>query len=263
MADKPDISSALHFSYFDGKETIIGFNTSSTKLDASFHFENESPAHAYQLLPFSLANRLTTNGEYLDFINDDGYLRPELWLADGWSQLESNKWYSPLYWVKKGYDWYEFTLHGLQTLNSDEPVCHLSYYEADAFARWKKCRLPSEYELEYALEFQAAKGGNFCESGLLHPQNYKNDRDSMNGMVLSQLHGNCWEWTRSTYMPYPGFKETEGGLSDINGKFMCNQMVLKGGSCLSAEEHIRPSYRKYLYPHQRWQMTGLRLAKDI
>ena len=261
IADKSEVSSALYFSYFEGGEIYIGSKAPTKNLKNDFYFENETPAHPYLLLPFSLANRLTTNGEYLEFIDDGGYLRPELWLADGWSHLESNQWYSPLYWVKKGYDWYEFTLHGLQILNDDEPVCHLSYYEADAFARWKKCRLPSEYELEYALEFQALKKGNYVESGLLHPQNHKKDNESKNGLTLSQLHGNCWEWTRSSHTPYPGFKESDGAVIEINGKFMCNQMVLKGGSCLSAEEHIRPSYRHFLYPHQRWQMTGLRLAK--
>jgi len=215
-----------------------------------FSFDNETPRHQVLLRDHQLASRLVTNGEYLQFIQSDGYQRPELWLADGWYLINREIWRHPLYWELKDEEWWQFTLGGMQRLNFEEPVCHLSFYEADAFARWAGARLPMESELECMLEEQPVQG-NFLDFQILHPQ--PGD---------GQWYGDLWEWTSSAYSAYPGFRPLAGSMGEYNGKFMCNQMVLRGGCCVTPENHIRASYRNFYYPHDRWPFTGLRLAKD-
>ncbi|HTL48658.1 MAG TPA: ergothioneine biosynthesis protein EgtB [Verrucomicrobiae bacterium] len=222
-----------------------------------FGFDNEMPEHQAYVEPFSLASHLVTNAEYLGFIEDGGYDHAELWLSDGWETARREGWRAPLYWEAEGKsEWRVFTLAGMKKLNMDEPVCHLSCYEADAYARWAGCRLPTEAEWETAAR-TAAVGGNFRESGRLHPA------PSSGGPLArpAQLYGDVWEWTQSPYAPYPGFKPGPGALGEYNGKFMCNQIVLRGGSCVTPASHIRPTYRNFFYPHQRWQFSGLRLAR--
>ena len=227
---------------------------------ADFAFDNETPRHSVYLVGFELASRLITNREYAEFIADHGYQRPELWLSDAWAVLQQQQWQAPLYWQYSASDstWSVFTLNGLQPLNDDEPVVHLSYYEADAYARWAGARLPTEQEWEVAAtQVTSAENisGNFVESGYLHPT-----PTSQTG--LQQLFGDAWEWTQSAYSAYPGYRPPNGELAEYNGKFMCNQIVLRGGSCLTPAAHIRASYRNFFFPDARWQMTGLRLAKD-
>lgn len=221
-----------------------------------FGYDNEFPVHKKYIEPFSLASRLVTNGEYMEFINNGGYSKPELWLSDGWNTVSSNNWEAPLYWIIKGNNWNQFTLGGLKKIEMNQPVCHLSFYEAEAFSRWAGCRLPSEFEWEIASQNQKIEG-NFVDSGNFHPTAIK----SINGK-LSQMYGDVWEWTRSPYSPYPGYNPPPGALGEYNGKFMCNQMVLRGGSCATSKSHIRNSYRNFFPPDSRWQFMGLRLAKD-
>ncbi len=218
----------------------------------SFCFDNEQPQHQVMLNDFYLANRLVTNGEYLVFIEDGGYRRPELWLADGWSHAQKNQWNSPCYWLQQEKQWFEFTLHGLQSLDLNRPVVHVSAYEADAYARWAKARLATEFELETAANQQTIKG-QFVESKEYHPKMAIDDK---------QIFGTAWEWTSSAYGPYPNFQADKGAIGEYNGKFMCNQLVLRGGSCVTAKNHIRPSYRNFFYPQDRWQFSGIRLARS-
>jgi ergothioneine biosynthesis protein EgtB len=219
--------------------------------DDSFAFDNERPKHKVWLEPHKLSSRLMTNAEYLDFIEDKGYQRPELWLSDGWSHIKKNQWKSPLYWECQDGLWHEFTLYGLETLNPSAPVSHISYYEADAFARWLGKRLPLEAELETKL-LELPIQGHFSDSGIYHPQ-----------AGAGQNYGSLWEWTASPYVGYPGFKPLPGSMGEYNGKFMCNQWVLRGGSCVTPLDHIRPTYRNFFYPHDRWQFAGIRLAEDL
>ena len=218
-----------------------------------FCFDNETPLHEVLLRPYKLSRRFVTNSEYMDFINDGGYSNPALWLADGWTLIQTHGWHHPLYWSKDHNDWLQFTLGGMRELNPNEPVCHISYYEADAFARWSGNRLPLEAELEIMLDSEPISG-NFIEDDYLHPIP-AND----NG----QCYGDLWAWTASPYTPYPGFKPLAGTMGEYNGKFMSNQMVLRGGSCITSIDHIRPTYRNFFYPDERWAFTGIRLAKDI
>jgi ergothioneine biosynthesis protein EgtB len=220
----------------------------------AFCFDNEQPRHRVYVQSFAIAHRLITNGEYLEFIRDGGYGEPALWLADGWALVQSQCWRHPLYWSDSLDS--EFTLAGRRTIDATEPVCHLSYYEADAFARWAGARLPTEAEWEVASRASDLPG-NFVESGHLHPA------AAASGRQLQQMLGATWEWTSSAYAPYPGFRPGAGALGEYNGKFMANQYVLRGGSCATPTNHIRPSYRNFFYPHQRWQFTGLRLVKDL
>lgn len=221
-----------------------------------FGYDNEFPPHKTYIEPFSLSSRLVTNGEYIEFINDDGYSRAELWLSDGWNTVSTNNWKAPLYWIESGNGHEHFTLGGLKKIDPDQPVCHLSFYEAEAFSRWAGARLPTEFEWEIASEGLKLEG-NFVENGKFQPV-----QASGNNGALQQMYGDVWEWTRSPYSPYPGYNPPPGALGEYNGKFMCNQMVLRGGSCATSKSHIRKSYRNFFPPDSRWQFMGLRLAKD-
>jgi len=220
-----------------------------------FAFDNERPRHAVALAPFKLATRLVTNGELLAFIEDGGYERADLWLSDGWIAVQSRGWCAPLYWERRDGAWWQFTLAGMQPLAADEPVCHVSLYEADAYASWAGARLATEAEWEVAAAAQRVDG-NLLDSGRLHPQ----PAPRLEG--VQQLFGDAWEWTRSAYAPYPGYRPPAGALGEYNGKFMVNQLVLRGGSCATPASHIRPTYRNFFPPDSRWQFSGIRLAKD-
>jgi ergothioneine biosynthesis protein EgtB len=220
---------------------------------SSFAFDNEGPRHNVYLEHFRLASRLVTNGEYLDFMRDGSYTNPLLWLSDGWDCVRNNQWNAPLYWEQRDGEWWNFTVEGMQPVQMNEPVCHISFYEADAYARWAGARLPSEFEWEVAAR-SCRIAGNFLESEALHPQ------PASGSEGLMQMFGDVWEWTGSAYTPYPGFKPTAGAVGEYNGKFMCNQMVLRGGSCATPQSHIRATYRNFFPPHARWQFMGVRLA---
>jgi len=223
---------------------------------AGFCFDNETPRHAVLVNPYELASRPVTNAEFMAFMADGGYARPELWLADGWDARCAQGWESPFYWEKTDATWQVFTLGGLLPVAPDEPVCHVSYYEADAYARWAGARLPSEAEWELAAAGLPAEG-NFVESGRYHPAVAPD-----NAGEPGQMFGDVWEWTQSPYGGYPGFKPAAGAVGEYNGKFMANQLVLRGGSCATPQSHIRATYRNFFYPHQRWQFMGVRLARD-
>jgi ergothioneine biosynthesis protein EgtB len=222
----------------------------------AFCFDNERPRHRAFIHPFELASRPVTAGEYRQFIEEGGYQRPELWLSDGWATVKREGWEAPLYWTREREGWQLFTLSGPRPLTPDEPVCHVSYFEADAFARWAGARLPTELEWELAAA-SAPTDGNFVESGRCHPG------VAQSGDGLRQMFGDVWEWTASAYAPYPGYRAPAGALGEYNGKFMCSQQVLRGGSCATPRSHIRPTYRNFFYPDQRWQFSGLRLARDV
>jgi ergothioneine biosynthesis protein EgtB len=220
-----------------------------------FSFDNERPRHRVYLDPFRIASRLVTNREYLAFIGDGGYARPQLWLSDGWDARAAQQWAAPLYWQRDGDRWRVFTLHGMREVDPDEPVCHVSYYEADAYARWAGARLATEAEWETAAAGLPV-AGNFVESKRFHPSR----GGSADG--LQQMYGEVWQWTNSAYLGYPGYRPAAGALGEYNGKFMVNQMVLRGGSCVTPQSHIRPTYRNFFYPWARWQFMGIRLAQD-
>jgi ergothioneine biosynthesis protein EgtB len=220
-----------------------------------FAFDNERPRHAVAVAPFALATRPVTNGEFVAFVADRGYEQPALWLSDGWAALQSRGWRAPLYWELRDGTWWQFTLAGGRPLAPEEPVCHVSFYEADAYATWASARLPTEAEWEVAAGAEPIDG-NLLDSGELHP------RPARSGGGMRQLFGDVWEWTRSAYAPYPGYRSPAGALGEYNGKFMCNQLVLRGGSCATPAAHIRATYRNFFPPDARWQFSGLRLARD-
>ncbi len=222
-----------------------------------FAFDNEQPRHRVFIHPFEIASRPATNGEFIDFIEANGYHRPELWLSDGWYAVKDFGWRAPLYWHREGDRWFAHTLSGRREIDANEPVCHVSYYEADAFSRWREARLATEMEWEVAAG-NVKIDGNFVEGGLLHPAPQQKAADHP-----AQLFGDVWEWTASPYTPYPGFRPPSGALGEYNGKFMCNQMVLRGGSCVTPRSHIRASYRNFFPPTARWQFSGIRLARDV
>jgi ergothioneine biosynthesis protein EgtB len=222
-----------------------------------FAYDNESPRHKVFIHPHQLANRLVTCGEYQAFMNDGGYERAEFWLSDGWAAVCTQNWRAPLYWRADGPGkWSIFTLHGYQPLDPDEPVCHVSYYEAAAYAAWSDARLPTEFEWEAAAA-DLPVSGRFLDLAGLHP------RAAIPGDGLIQAYGDAWNWTRSSYDPYPGFKPLPGVAAEYNGKFMVGQLVLRGGSCVTPPGHMRPSYRNFFPPAARWQFSGIRLARDI
>jgi ergothioneine biosynthesis protein EgtB len=243
-----DSAAPMHFISFDGGIHEIGAS------GKHFCFDNELPRHRALVEPYALADRLVTNGEYLEFIRDGGYKRPEFWLSDGCSTVQREGWTRPIYWAESLDR--EFTLRGLLPLNSGAPACHISFYEADAFARWAGARLPSEAEWELAAESLPVIG-NLLSSGALHPV----AAGVQPGM--KQMFGDVWEWTSSPYVAYPGYQAPPGALGEYNGKFMCNQVVLRGGSCVTPADHIRSSYRNFFYADARWQFMGVRLARNL
>ena len=222
-----------------------------------FHFDNEAPRHKAFLPAFRLATRLVTCGEYLSFMEDRGYTRPELWLSDGWKAVQTHGWTAPLYWEKHSDEWRQFTCSGMRKVEQHEPVCHVSFYEADAFARWAGARLPTEFEWEIAAS-QINPEGNLLEAGRFHPRAAQPQEANQ----PLQMFGDVWEWTASAYLPYPGYKPAAGALGEYNGKFMSNQMVLRGGSCITPRSHIRATYRNFFPPETRWQFSGIRLTDD-
>ncbi len=221
----------------------------------AFAYDNEGPRHRRFVESFELASRPVTCGEYLEFMEDGGYRRPELWLSAGWATAQEHLWTEPFYWEQRDGRWWIFTLAGMRQVNLDEPVCHLSYFEAEAFARWAGARLPREDEWEVAAAGLPI-GGNLAEEGAFHPV-------TTSGDGLLQMYGDVWEWTQSQYTAYPGYRAPDGALGEYNGKFMCNQFVLRGGSCATSATHIRPTYRNFFPPDATWQFTGVRLARDI
>ncbi len=239
---------AMQWSSFDEGIDSVGY------AGDGFAFDNEGPRHKVYLEGFRLASRLVTNGEYLEFMRDNGYGKAQLWFSDGWDCVRNNQWNAPLYWEQRDGEWWHYTVEGMQPVELNQPVTHVSYYEADAFSRWAGARLPTEFEWEVAAARSGGVAGNFLETGRLHP------RAVEAASPLAQMFGDVWEWTASAYVPYPGFKPAAGAVGEYNGKFMCNQMVLRGGSCATPQSHIRASYRNFFPPHVRWQFMGIRLA---
>ena len=229
-----------------------------------FAFDNEGPRHEVLLRPFRIASRAVTSGEWLEFMADGGYRNPGLWLSDGWDVVCAEHWAAPLYWERRGDEWWQYTMSGTRRVEPSEPVCHVSYYEADAFARWAGARLPLEEEWEIAAERNPSRG-TMLEDGIFHPQRAI-DQHALEGErapTLLQVFGDIWEWTASPYVAYPGFRAVAGALGEYNGKFMCNQFVLRGGACATPSSHIRATYRNFFPPQARWQFSGVRLARDI
>ncbi|MFP4004180.1 MAG: SUMF1/EgtB/PvdO family nonheme iron enzyme, partial [Alphaproteobacteria bacterium] len=234
----------------------------------AFAFDNETPRHDVLLAPFELATRPVTNGEYLAFMDAGGYEDVRLWLSDGWARLNSDGWRAPLYWVERDGEWFEFTLAGLTPLDPERPVAHVSFYEASAYATWAGCRLPTEFELEQAAAPCDPLAGNQLDppqaGSPLHAPEPRPAPSGAGGTApsLCQIFGDVWEWSASAYAPYPGFRPLEGSLGEYNGKFMCNQFVLRGGSCATPRGHLRATYRNFFPPDARWQFSGIRLAAD-
>ena len=240
-----------NFIEFEGGLYTIGYQGDS------FHFDNEKGIHQVYLHDFKVQDRLITNEEYLEFMEASGYQSFKNWLSPAWEWVKQEHIQSPLYWHKIDGEWYHYTLHGLEKINLKLPVTHISYYEADAFASWRGKRLATEFEWEIACQAsspQIPEQANFLETKYLHP---------MPETKFPNFYGNTWEWTSSAYLPYPFYKQAEGALGEYNGKFMINQMVLRGGSCVTPISHIRPTYRNFFYPNERWQFTGIRLAEHI
>jgi ergothioneine biosynthesis protein EgtB len=251
-------SSPLQFIDFEEGIVAIGHDGDG------FAYDNEGPRHRALVPAFSLATRPVTNGEFIAFIEDNGYSRPEFWLSLGWMTVNEQRWNAPLYWTKRDGAWWNFTLSGLRRVDQSEPVTHVSYFEADAYANWAGARLPTEFEWERAA-LSCPIEGNFVETELFHPVAVASavsaDKPGKS-QRLNQMFGDVWEWTRSAYSPYPGYRAEPGALGEYNGKFMCNQYVLRGGSCATSRTHIRRTYRNFFQPEKRWQFTGIRLARD-
>jgi len=246
-APPPGVPEPLDWVSFDGGLVEIGAGPEG------FAYDNERPRHRAFLEPFALADRLVSNAEFLAFVEDGGYHDPAHWLSDGWARVRAEGWEAPLYWERVDGQWQTLTLGGMRPLDPAEPVCHVSYYEADAYASWAGKSLPTEAQWEHAAA-GVERAGNFLDSALLHPRPAR-------GSGLRQLFGDLWEWTASAYLAYPGYRAPGGAIGEYNGKFMCNQMVLRGGSCASSRDHLRLSYRNFFYPHERWQFKGFRLAE--
>ncbi len=221
-----------------------------------FAYDNEYPRHQVLLQAFALASRPVTNAEYLEFINDGGYKNPALWLSDGWASLQANAWRAPLYWQQRDNEWWQMTLGGMRPLDLNAPVCHVSQYEAAAYASWADKRLPTEFEWEVSVTGLPVQG-NLRNTDYLQPAAGNDDTS------LQQVYGDVWEWTASAYAPYPGYRIPDGTVGEYNGKFMSSQAVLRGGSCVTPRDHIRSSYRNFFYPQDRWQFSGIRLAQDL
>lgn len=245
-------SAALALGYCVGAEGIVEIGHGGD----GFAFDCETPRHRVLLHPHALANRPVSNGEFREFIADGGYRQPALWLSEGWNTVQQRGWQRPLYWAEDLQS--HFTLGGRLALDPNAPVAHASYFEADAFARWAGGRLPTEAEWEHAAQAEPATEGNFVESGHLRPL----AAAAGDERAVRQLFGDVWEWTGSPYVSYPGYRPLPGALGEYNGKFMCGQWVLRGGSCATPASHMRASYRNFFYPADRWQFSGLRLAKD-
>ncbi len=260
------------FQQYNGGMCRIGASPNAV----DFCFDNEAPAHRVFVHPFALADRLVTNGEYLAFVEDGGYQRSELWLSEGWVKLLESQWQAPLYWTKQGDQWYEYRLDGLHPLRLELPVVHVSAFEALAYAAWRGMRLPTEFEWEVAAQQQDVQG-NFMEAKFFHPQaaqvpgtcpdtsgeRRSADRNNKPHQALDQLYGEVWQWTCSSYAPYPGYQPLPGTLGEYNGKFMSSQLVLRGASCATPATHARQTYRNFFYPPDRWQFSGIRLAQDV
>jgi ergothioneine biosynthesis protein EgtB len=230
---------------------------------SGFAFDNEGPRHQVLLRPFRIASRPVTNGEYLAFVADGGYRRPEFWLFDGWARVQEEGWRAPLYWEQEGGGWQVHTLSGTRPLDPEEPVCHVSFYEAAAFAAWagKRLALEAEWEIAAAACAGDMASANFLDTGYLHPMPAQASASTRERRP-AQMFGDVWEWTQSPYAPYPGFRPAPGAVGEYNGKFMCNQFVLRGGSCATPAGHVRATYRNFFGPHCRWQFSGIRLAED-
>lgn len=243
---------------FEGGLVSVGADAHTEAASAwnDFSYDCEQPRHQQFLAPFRLCTNLVTNADWLAFMDDGGYRNPLLWLSDGWQHCQQAGWQTPLYWRQRDGKWHQFGLQGMRELVPAEPVCHISYYEADAFARWAGKRLPREQEWEHAAA-GLKMSGNFLEQRCWHPRPAHASDNEFTG-----LYGDVWEWTQSAFAPYPGFRAGAGALGEYNGKFMTNQLVLRGGSCVTPQSQIRATYRNFFYPHQRWQFMGLRLAED-
>lgn len=274
-----DGSASAPYQFIEFDEAIIDIGHDRN----GFAYDNEGPRHHALVLPFSLASRPVTNGEYIGFIEDNGYARPEFWLSLGWMTVNDPAtagWQAPLYWEKHDGQWWNYTLSGFRPVDPNEPVTHVSYFEADAFANWSRARLPTEFEWERASASIAIEG-NFVETESFHPNPMPSlphfaraslpvgengqgsgETTALDQGNLYQMFGDVWEWTRSSYAPYPGYRAAPGALGEYNGKFMCNQYVLRGGSCATSCTHIRRTYRNFFQPEKRWQFTGIRLARD-
>jgi ergothioneine biosynthesis protein EgtB len=222
-----------------------------------FAFDNECPRHQQYVAPFEIASKLVTNGEFKQFILEGGYRKPEYWLSLGWATVQAEQWHAPLYWLESGGEWQIHTLGGLRAIADDEPVCHVSFFEAEAFARWAGVRLPTEAEWEIAAGTVDPTQGAFVESGAFHPGVAENRPG------LRQMFGEVWQWTSSAYSPYPRYCSGKGALGEYNGKFMCNQYVLRGGSVATPRTHIRRTYRNFFPPATRWQFSGIRVVRDL
>jgi ergothioneine biosynthesis protein EgtB len=249
------------------RDAFVDFDKANVEIGhdgRGFAYDNEGPRHQVLVPAFSLASFPVTNGEYIAFIEDNGYRRPEFWLSLGWMTVNDQRWDSPLYWTKRDGKWWDFTLSGFRPVVESEPVTHVSYFEADAYATWARARLPTEFEWEHAASECPLKG-NFVEDELFHPApvaSAVSAEKAARDLQLHQMFGDVWEWTRSAYSPYPGYRAAPGALGEYNGKFMCNQYVLRGGSCATSRAHIRHTYRNFFQPEKRWQFTGIRLARD-